>query len=84
MLLRILIIAALILILLKVIELPIRLLWRILINTLCGFVCLILVNLLAPYTGVLFSLNLVTAAIVGFLGLPGLILFFILHFILKI
>ena len=82
MLLKILIIAVLILILRKVIELPIRLLWKGLINTLCGLICLILVNLLAPYTGVLFSLNPVTAVIVGFLGLPGLIMLFILHFIL--
>ena len=41
------------------------------------------VNLLGPYTGVLFDLNLVTAAIVGFLGLPGIVLLFVLHFFLK-
>ena len=82
MLFKIILIAVLVLILLKVISLPIRALWRILINTACGFVCLILVNLLTPFTGVLFSLNLVTAVIVGFLGLPGLILLFVLHLIL--
>ena len=65
------IIALAIFLLLKIISLPIRLIWKLVINTACGFACLVAVNLLGPYTGVLFDLNLVTAAIVGFLGLPG-------------
>lgn len=69
--------------LLKIISLPIRLIWKLAINTACGFLCLLAVNLLAPYTGVLFDLNLVTAVLVGFLGLPGLVLLFVLHFILR-
>ncbi len=77
------IIALAIFLLLKIISLPIRLIWKLAINTACGFACLVAVNLLGPYTGVLFDLNLVTAAIVGFLGLPGIVLLFVLHFFLK-
>ncbi len=77
------IIALAIFLLLKIISLPIRLIWKLVINTACGFACLVAVNLLGPYTGVLFDLNLVTAAIVGFLGLPGIVLLFVLHFFLK-
>ena len=55
------IIALAIFLLLKIISLPIRLIWKLAINTACGFACLVAVNLLGPYTGVLFDLNLVTA-----------------------
>lgn len=84
MLLKSIILAAVVFVLLKIISLPIRLIWKLLINTGCGFLCLIILNLLSAYTGVLFDLNVVTAAIVGFLGLPGIILLFVVHFILLI
>ena len=77
------IIALAIFLLLKIISLPIRLIWKLGITPAGGFACLVAVPLLGPYTGVLFDLNLVTAAIVGFLGLPGIVLLFVLHFFLK-
>ena len=52
MILKVIIIAIVVLVLLKIISLPIRLLWKLLINTACGLVMLVLVNLLAPLTGV--------------------------------
>ena len=53
---------------------PIKLIFKLLINTGFGFICLFLLNLLSDYTGVVFSLNFVTAAIVGILGLPGIVM----------
>ena len=44
------IIALAIFLLLKIISLPIRLIWKLAINTACGFACLVAVNLLGPYT----------------------------------
>ena len=61
-------------ILIRVMLLPIRLLWKLLINSGCGFLCLWLLNWISGYTGVLFPINAVTAATAGFLGLPGIVL----------
>ena len=61
-------------VLIRVMLLPIRLLWKLLINSACGFLCLWLLNWISGFTGVLFPINAVTAAIAGFLGLPGILL----------
>lgn len=61
-------------VLIRVMMLPIRLLWKLLINSGCGFLCLWLLNWISGYTGVLFPINAVTAATAGFLGLPGIVL----------
>ena len=48
--------------------------WKIIVNSLSGFVCLWLLNLLSGFTGILLPINLVTCLITGFLGIPGIIL----------
>ena len=48
--------------------------WKIVVNSLSGFVCLWLLNLLSGFTGILLPINLVTCLITGFLGVPGIIL----------
>lgn len=60
--------------LIRVMLLPIRLGWKLLVNSGCGFLCLWLLNWAAGSTGVYFPINLITTAIAGFLGLPGIIL----------
>ena len=47
---------------------------KLLVNSLSGFVCLWLLNLLSGITGILFPINLLTTLLVGFLGIPGIIL----------
>ncbi len=69
--------------LLRIITLPARLIYKILLNALCGLGCLIVLNLLSPVTGMLFELNFFTCAIVGTLGLPGLGTLLIAHCILA-
>ncbi len=69
---RILIPAALCLGILRLCLAQVGLIWKVGINALAGFACLFLLNLLSGYTGILFPINLVTAAIAGFLGLPGI------------
>lgn len=61
---------------------PMKLAWKIGVNTACGFLCLWLLNLISGFTGLLFPINLVTALIAGFLGLPGIALLGILQFII--
>ncbi len=51
---------------------------RLLYNTLLGAVALIAVNLAGQLVHFHMSLNLVTAAVVGILGVPGFILLVIL------
>ena len=83
MLLELIIAAAAIWLLLKIISLPIRLIWKLALNTGCGFAILMGLNWLTPYTGVSFEENIVTAVIAGFLGLPGIILLFVVEAILR-
>ena len=52
--------------------LPIRFLWKMGIHSGCGFLCLWLLNSIAPFTGILFPMNAVTVLTAGFLGLPGI------------
>ena len=54
-----------------------KLIWKIAINSLSGFVCLWLLNLASGITGIVFEINFITTLIVGFLGIPGIILLLI-------
>lgn len=62
----------LVLALLRIIALPIRWGWKLLLNSGCGFLCLWLLNTISGFTGIYFPVNAVTAAVAGFLGLPGI------------
>ncbi len=53
---------------------PSKLIARLLGNAVLGGVALYGIGLLAPYTGVAPALNVLTALIVGILGLPGAVL----------
>ena len=54
-----------------------KLIWKITVNSLSGFVCLWLLNLASGITGIVFEINFITTLIVGFLGIPGIILLLI-------
>lgn len=56
----------------RMIALPLRCSLKILLNSLCGFLCLWLLNLISGFTGLRFPINTVTVAVAGFLGLPGI------------
>ena len=58
--------------LLQLIALPIRWSVKILLNSVCGFLCLFLLNTISGFTGIYFPINYVTVVIAGFLGLPGI------------
>ena len=53
---------------------PLGLAWQRVVNGLCGFACLWLLNLISGFTGLLFPINAISALIAGFLGLPGIAL----------
>lgn len=80
--LSILIPAALILMFARLCLAQVKWVWKLGINSLSGFVCLWLLNLISGFTGVLLPINFVTALIAGFLGIPGIILLVICQVIL--
>ena len=57
-----------------------KLIWKIAINSLSGFICLWLLNLASGITGIVFEINFITTLLVGFLGVPGIILLLIGQF----
>jgi inhibitor of the pro-sigma K processing machinery len=61
---------------------PIKLLFRLLYNSLVGIVLLWLANLIGGGFGLFLPLNVVTILIAGFLGIPGVILLLIMKALL--
>ena len=64
--------ALLALILVRLLLMPMKLLFKIAIHSGCGFLCLWLLNSVAGFTGIYFPINAVTVLTAGFLGLPGI------------
>ena len=59
----------------------VKLIWKLAVNSLSGFVCLWLLNLASGLTGIVFEINFITALVVGFLGIPGIVLLLVLQFL---
>lgn len=66
----------------KLFTAPLRLMLKLALNIVCGFVALFLFNLLSGFFGFQLEVNLITAAIVGIFGLPGFGLLLILKWLL--
>ena len=80
--LSILIPVVLILLVLRLLAAPLKLAVKLVINSLGGLICLWLLNWISGFTGVLFPVNAVTAAVAGFLGLPGIVLLAVVQLVL--
>ena len=59
-------------VLIRLLLLPIKLVFKLAIHSACGLFCLWILNAVAPFTGILFPINAVTTLTAGFLGLPGI------------
>ena len=57
--------------LLRLLFLPVKLIWKLLVNSLCGFACLWILNTAVGVTGLYLPINAVTVLIAGVFGLPG-------------
>ena len=71
-----------VIVLIRVISAPIKLIFKLLINTVIGFAVLYLVNLIGQNFGITIEMNLLHAVIVGIFGIPGVIVLILLQFIL--
>ncbi|MGM9550167.1 MAG: pro-sigmaK processing inhibitor BofA family protein [Faecousia sp.] len=60
------------LVLVRLLLIPMKLVFKLGIHSGCGFLCLWLLNSVAGFTGVYFPINAVTVLTAGFLGLPGI------------
>ena len=58
-----------------------RLIWKLAVNSISGFICLWLLNLASGLTGIVFEINFVTALVVGFLGIPGILLLLVFQYL---
>lgn len=58
---------------------PLKIVIRLVYNALIGGVVLLLLNFIGGYFGLHIALNPVTALIVGFLGVPGIIMLLVLQ-----
>ena len=68
--------------LVKILSAPIRLIFKLLINTFVGFVLLFLVNLIGSYFDFSLEINLLNALITGVFGIPGVIVLIIIKLFL--
>lgn len=63
----------------KLLSAPLKLIWKLLINALIGGICLILVNFIGGFFQFHIDINFITALVAGVLGLPGIVILFILQ-----
>ncbi|MDO5153441.1 MAG: pro-sigmaK processing inhibitor BofA family protein [Eubacteriales bacterium] len=64
--------AMLAVILIRLLLIPMKLIFKIGLHSACGFLCLWLLNAISMFTGIYFPINAVTVLTAGFLGLPGI------------
>ena len=67
---------------LRIFTAPIRILFKLLLNTILGFFALIVVNYFGAMIGVTIGINLVNALVIGCLGVPGLGLLLLLRWLM--
>ena len=58
--------------LIRLLLLPMKMIFRVAIHSGCGFLCLWLLNTVSGFTGIAFPINAATVLIAGTLGLPGI------------
>ena len=61
---------------------PIKWIFKLLINTGIGFVCLWALNYFGAFFGISLGLNWVNALVVGVFGFPGLVLLLLLKYLI--
>lgn len=61
---------------------PIKIVWRLLYNGIIGGIALVILNFIGGYFGLHIPLNPISALVVGFLGVPGIVLLLLLQYLL--
>ena len=71
-----------VIVVLRLLAKPIKFIFKLLINTVLGFVLLWLINFFGGAIGIALELSLLNALIVGVLGIPGVLLLLAIRFLL--
>jgi inhibitor of the pro-sigma K processing machinery len=66
----------------KIISLPIKILWKLIVNAILGGVLLLIFNFVGSLVNLSIAINFWTALIAGFFGIPGVIFLAIFKYIL--
>ena len=66
----------------KILAAPIRLVFKLLLNAVCGFLLLVVVNIISGFFDFSVAINWVNVLIAGCFGIPGTLLLVILNFLL--
>ena len=69
-------------ILVKILAAPVRLVFKLLLNALCGFLLLIVVNIISGFFDFSIEIKLVNTLIAGCFGIPGALLLVLLKILL--
>lgn len=67
----------------RVLIMPLKIVIKLVYNGLIGGIVLLLINFIGGHVGLHIALNPVTALVVGFLGVPGVVMLLILQYILA-
>lgn len=69
--------------LIRTLLMPMKLIFKLLLHSGCGFLCLWILNSVSGFTGIYLPINAITVAIAGFLGIPGIGLIALLEMAAK-
>ena len=80
----IIIVAILVLVVFIILKKPIKIVLKLLLNTVIGFVALFVLNWLGSFAGITMPINWLNAVLVGVLGVPGVALVLLLQWLAVI
>lgn len=66
----------------KLLIIPIKLVWKLLVNAIVGGITLFILNIIGGFFGLYIPINIITALITGILGVPGVVVILIVQYIL--
>lgn len=69
-------------ILVKILAAPVRLVFKLLINAVCGFLLLLVINIISGFFDFSIEMNLTNTLIAGCFGIPGALLLVLLKVLL--
>jgi len=67
----------------KILVVPIKVVWKLIINAIVGGITLVLINFFGGFVGIHIGVNFLTAIIAGVFGVPGVVLLLVAQSILN-
>ncbi len=66
----------------RIIRLPFKLLFKLVLHAAVGFISLFVLNMLGSYVGISLEINVLNCVLAGILGVPGVILMLIFKYVI--